>query len=397
MISIKDAQNIILRHTPPLRDEEAPLLQGLGRIICEDVYAPWDIPATDKSAMDGYAFSRAGLRGNHLKVTAFLPAGSEIKVPVAAGEAVKIMTGAPIPPGCDTVIPIEEVAEFDEGVRLKGDCKIGAHIRKRGEDVQKNERCISAGTLLRPAEIGMLVSLGKTTARVYGRPEVAILATGDELVAAGSLPASGRTINSNSYGIAAQVAEAGGHPIILGIAPDDRKATADMILAGLQSDVIVTSGGVSVGDRDYVKDVIMSLGGEILFWKVNMKPGKPLMFAMLKGKPLFALPGNPVSAMVGFEQFVRPAMLNMMGHTRIFRPVVTATATEAFDNPGERPHLMLVRLALHAGSYTVSSAGSQISSHLSLMTRGNGLMLVKPGERMASGDAVNVSVLGTKI
>jgi molybdopterin molybdotransferase len=397
MISIQDAQNIILRHMPSLQTEETALLQGLGRIISEDVHSPWDIPSSDKSAMDGYAFSLAGHTGNYLKVTGFLPAGGERNIPVAAGEAIKIMTGAPIPPGCDTVIPIEDVEEIEGGVRLNFDSKIGAHIRRRGEDVQINERCISAGTLLRPAEIGMLVSLGKTSTRVFCRPNIAILATGDELVAAGSIPASGGIINSNSYSIAAHVEEAGGHPIIVGIAPDDRNATAEMILEGLKSDIIITTGGVSAGDKDYVKDVIVALGGEILFWKVNMKPGKPFMFAMLKGKPVFALPGNPVSAMVGFEQFVRPAILNMTGHTRIFRPVVTATVTDTFENNGERPHLILVRLELHEGGYRVSSAGSQSSSHLSLMTRGNGLMMVMPGERMVPDDVVNASILGTMI
>jgi molybdopterin molybdotransferase len=395
MISIQDAQNIILGHISHLSAEEIPLLQGLGRVISEDVVAPWDIPFSDKSAMDGYAFSCAGLSGNHLKVCGFLPAGDERITPLPAGEAIRIMTGAPVPPGCDTVVPIEEVEETGTGIRLTRDCKPGAHIRKRGEDIAKNEHCITAGTLLRPAEIGTLVSLGKTTVKVYGRPNVAILATGDELVAAGSEPDSARIINSNSPSIAAQVLEAGGNPIVLGIAADNKAATADRILAGLQSDILITSGGVSVGDKDFVKEVIVELGGEIIFWKVNMKPGKPFMFAMLKGRPIFALPGNPVSTMAGFEQFVRPALLQMTGHRNIYRPRVTARATDRFENREERPHLMLVRLTLHNGGYQVSSIGSQSSSHLSLMTRANALMMVAPGKSVAPGDVVDVSMLNT--
>jgi molybdopterin molybdotransferase len=395
MISIQDAQNIILRHIGPLHVEEMPILQCLGRVISENIHAPWDIPLADKSAMDGYAYCHAGLKGNQLKVTGFLPAGAERMVPVAAGEAIRIMTGASIPPGCDTVIPLESVEEVGEGVQLNRDSKVGAHILKQGDDVRKNDCCIAAGTLLRPAEIGMLVSLGKTTARVFSRPVVAILATGDELVAAGSIPGSGRIINSNSYSIAAQVMEAGGNPVILGIAPDDRNATTDKIITGLQSDILITSGGISVGDKDYVKEVIIALGGEIIFWKVNMKPGKPFMFAMLKGKPIFALPGNPAATMVGFEQFVRPAMLRLIGHQNIFRPIVNAQAADTFENREERPHLMLVQLSLNNGIYHVSSAGSQSSSHLSSMTRANGLMTVAPGKKVAPGDVVDVSVLNT--
>ena len=395
MINIQDAQNIILSHHSPLQVEEIPLLQGLGRVIGEDVHAPWDIPFSDKSAMDGYAFSHAGLSGKQLKVTGFLPAGDERRVPVSAGETIRIMTGAPLPPGCDTVIPFEDVEENGEVIRLIRDFKVGAHIRRRGEDIRKNECSITAGTLLRPAEIGLLVSLGKTSVKVHGKPSVAILATGNELVAPGSVPDAGRIINSNSCCIAAQVLETGGIPVILGIAPDDRNATADKILKGIQSDILITSGGVSVGDKDYVKEVIVELGGKIIFWKVNMKPGKPFMFAILKDKPVFALPGNPVSTMAGFEQFVRPAMLHMMGHQNIFRPKVTAQATEKFENGEERPHLVLVKLAHYNGGYQVSSAGSQCSSHLSSMARGNGLMMVAAGKCVKPGDDVEVSVLNS--
>jgi molybdopterin molybdotransferase len=393
MISIEEARRVILQHMTLLQDEEVSLFQGLGRVINEDIHAPWDIPSADNSAMDGYAFSYAALQGNYLKVTGFLPAGVERSTPVVAGEAIKIMTGAPVPPGCDTVVPIEDVEVTVEGIRFKKNVKAGSHIRKKGDDVKTGERTIAAGTVLRPQEIGMLVSLGKTSAPVYRLPNVAVLATGDELMAAGSPPFPGKIINSNSYSIAAQIQEAGGNPVFLGIVDDDMDSTREKILTGLQSDFLITTGGVSVGDRDYVKEVIVSLGGEIKFWKVNMKPGKPFTFAWLNGKPVFALPGNPVSAMVGFELFVRPAILKMTGHTSIFRPEVKAEATEEFRNEGDRPHIVFARITLHGGKYFVSSSGFQSSSRLSSMTTGNGFINLAPGTSLVPGDELDVTLM----
>ena len=388
MISIEQAQVLILNHINLLQREEVPLLQGVRRVIGEDVYAPWDIPVCDNSAMDGYAFSHAAIQGGYLKVTGFLPAGAERNLPVAAGEAVKIMTGAPIPPGCDTVVPIEDVEEAGQGIRLKWEVKAGSHVRKQGEEIKSGERVIAAGTLLRAQEIGMLVSLGRISAAVYRKPKVAVLATGDELLAEGSSPLPGKIINSNSHSIAAQVLEAGGNPVMLGIAGDDMAVTRAMILAGLQADFLITSGGVSVGDRDYVKEVILSLGGDIIFSKVNMKPGKPFTFALLNGKPIFALPGNPVSAMAGFELFVRPAVLKMTGHAHVFRPMVKAALTETLCNEGGRPHIVFARITLREGKYFASSTGSQSSSRLSTMTTGNGYLKLEPGTCLAPGDEV---------
>jgi molybdopterin molybdotransferase len=327
MIQMEEAQQIILRHIAPLPTEELPLLQGIGRVAGEDVSAPWDIPAADNSAMDGYAFSFAAVRGNSLLVSGSLPAGKERIPPVPAGEAVRIMTGAPIPRGCDTVVPIESVETIGDTIRLAGEARPGSHIRKRGEDIRAGQRAIAANSLLRPQEIGMLASLGKTSVRVYRRPRVGVLATGDELLEIGSSPVPGKIINSNSYGIAAQVVESGGDPVMLGIAEDEMEQTCDRIREGIRGDLLITTGGVSVGDRDCVKEAIVALGGEIKFWKVHMKPGKPVAFAILEGKPVFALPGNPAAAMISFEVFVRPAVLKMTGRTRLFRPTVTAALT----------------------------------------------------------------------
>ncbi len=393
MISIEEAQRIVLENFPPLPLEEVPLLDGLGRVIGEEVRAPRDIPPADNSAMDGYAFSLAALRGDFLKVSGFLPAGGEGTATVAAGEAVKIMTGAPIPPGCDTVVPVEEVQEAGNGIRLLGKCKVGAHIRSRGEEIREGERAIAAGTVLRPQEIGLLASFGRSSANVYRRARVAILATGDELCDAGSPIPHGGIVNSNTPSVASQVLEAGGVPVLLGIAPDTPEATRAKIAEGAGADVLVTTGGVSVGDRDYVKDAIVALGGRILFWKVAMKPGKPVAFAVLDGRPVIALPGNPAAAMVGFEIFLRPAMLRMMGHSRIFRPVVRAVLSESVRNRGDRPHLVRVRVTSENGAYAAATTGDQGSARLSSLTNGNGLIRVAPGAALVPGDAVDVLLL----
>jgi len=393
MLNIEEAQQIILRHIAPLSTEELPLLQGLGRVASEDVYTPWDIPATDNSAMDGYAFSFAAVQGNSLFVSGNIPAGKERTTPVVAGEAVRIMTGAPIPRGCDTVVPIENVETIGDTIRLVGDARPGSHIRKRGEDIRAGQRAIAANSLLRPQEIGMLASLGKTSVRVYRRPKVGVLATGDELLEIDSPPAPGKIINSNSYSIAAQVVESGGDPVILGIAEDEVERTCDRIREGIRGDLLVTTGGVSVGDRDCVKEAIVALGGEIKFWKVHMKPGKPVAFAILEGKPVFALPGNPAAAMISFEVFVRPALLKMTGHMRIFRPTVTAALTEPIANKGDRPHLIRVRVEARQDGYVASATGNQSSARLSSLTAANGFIKIPPGTTLASGESVVVSLL----
>jgi molybdopterin molybdotransferase len=393
MLNIEEAQQIILRHIAPLPTEELPLLQGLGRVASEDVTAPWDIPASDNSAMDGYAFSFAAVQGNSLFVSGNIPAGKERTTPVAAGEAVRIMTGAPIPRGCDTVVPIENVETDGETIRLVGDVRPGSHIRKRGEDIRAGQRAIAANSLLRPQEIGMLASLGKSSVRVYRRPRVGILATGDELLEIGSPPAPGKIVNSNSYSIAAQVMESGGDPDMLGIAEDEVARTCDRIREGIRGDLLITTGGVSVGDRDFVKEAIVALGGEIKFWKVHMKPGKPVAFAILEGKPVFALPGNPVSAMISFEVFVRPALRKMTGHMRIFRPTVTATLAEPIANKGDRPHLVRVRVEARQDGYVASATGNQSSARLSSLTAANGFMKLEPGAALASGKSVVVYLL----
>ena len=393
MISIESAQRLVLNRIGILPVEEVPLLHGLGRISADNVWSPWDIPLSDNSAMDGYALSSLPPKRERWVVVDCIPAGSERATPVAPGETVRIMTGAPMPRGCDTVVPFEEAEETLDGIRLTGELKPGSHIRRQGEDIRRNDLAITAGSVLRAQEIGLLASLGRTGVAVYRKVRVAILATGDELLEAGSTPASGRIINSNSYCLAAQVLEAGGEPVLIGIAADTGEATREKIREGLRADMLVTTGGVSVGDRDFVSESIQALGGKLLFRKVNMKPGKPVAFAMLDNKPVFALPGNPVAAMVAFEMFVRPAMLRMMGHSRIFRPSVRAVLAEQMTNRGDRPHLVRVRVTLKYGVYTATSTGNQSSANLASLTQGNGLLRLETRTSIAAGSTAEITVL----
>lgn len=393
MVSIEEAQRTILEQIGLLETEKVSVFQGLNRVTPEDHIAPWDIPPADNSAMDGFAFSHAGLIDGTLKVTGFLPAGEVHEAPVLAGEAIKIMTGAPVPPSCDTVVPIEDVVDEGDRILLRAPVKAGTHVRRRGEDISSGDVVIKAGSLLRPQEIGMLSAMGSTSLAVYRRARVAILSTGDELLEPGSTPMPGKLINSNSYSLAAQVLDAGGDPVLLGIAADTLEATCEKIKAGLNADMLVITGGVSVGDRDYVKAAIEAMGGEVTFWKVNMKPGKPLAFAMLDGKPIFALPGNPVAAMVSFELFVRPSVLKAMGHRRIFRPRVQAVLQEPTANKGNRPHLVRGVVSKDNGRYLVSTTGNQSSGRLSSLILGNGLMKLAPESNLPAGAEVEVILL----
>jgi molybdopterin molybdotransferase len=394
MLSIEEAQHIIFSLVERLPVEERPLLDSLGRVLIGEITTPFDMPMTDNSAMDGFAFAFAGITGRRIKVSGFVPAGEAASEPVTPGTAVRIMTGATLPPGCDTVVPMEETVELpDRSILLKGKVRQGSHVRRRGEDVKAGERVLAAGSVIRPQEIGMAASIGLSTLKVRRRAQVAILATGDELLEPGSAPLPGKIVNSNSHTLAAQVLEAGGEPELIGIARDHLDATRERIRKGAEADLLVVSGGVSVGDRDFVKEAIQDLGGEILFWKVDMKPGKPVVFGVLAGTPIFALPGNPVAAMVGFEMFVRPALLKMMGHTRLFRPALRGTLSGTALNRGERPHLLRASVTACGDRYQVSPFDNQSSANIRSMTASNALVKLPPRTELKAGAEVEVILL----
>jgi len=321
MPSFDDARKIILQNITPLGSERVQLLNSLARIVTEDIPAPWDMPFCDISAMDGFAVRAEDCSAvpTSLRVSGYMPAGGSATYPVTAGGAVKIMTGAPIPPGSDAVVPVEETAEDSDRVLIRSQVAPGQHIRFRGADMPSGETLITAGTLVRPSEINMLAAMGYALVPVYRRARVAVISTGDELIELGQPPSIGKTIDSNALSLAASLKAIGADPVILGIARDDRQSHLERMEAGLLCDALITSAGVSAGDRDLVRDTLQELGVRQLFWKIDIKPGGPTAFGMKDHRPVFSLPGNPVSTMVTFEMFVKPALLKMMGHTRIIR------------------------------------------------------------------------------
>ncbi len=312
MILVEEALNKILSRIQPLGFEKVSLLESLGRVAGEDVHARRDIPPLDNSGMDGYAVKAIDIGKAsrdlpaRLEVMEDLPAGFISQKTLMQGQAIRIMTGAPIPKGADTVVPVEETQKEGFHVFIFKAIPSGEHIRKAGEDVRRGGRVISKGDVLRPAEIGMLAALGRSSVSVFQRPLVAILCTGEELVDVDEPLEGAKIVSSNSYTLAAQVKECGAIPVQLGIAGDRKEEVVEKLRQGLRADVLISSAGISVGDYDFVKEALKDLGMELVFWRVAMKPGKPMAFGTIHGKPVFGLPGNPVSSMVSFEQFVRP-------------------------------------------------------------------------------------------
>jgi molybdopterin molybdotransferase len=396
MISVKEALHRILEQIPRLGRERVPLLQAQGRVLAEDIFSPRNIPPWDNSAMDGYALRQADIAPASrvtpvlLRVLADLPAGRVFQGRVGDGEAVRIMTGAPLPAGADTVVPVEDTAPADENVKILAALPAGSNIRRAGEDVRAGERVLEEGTVLRPAHAGMLASLRRSSVYVYQRPRVAVLSTGDELLEIDEPWQEGKISNSNSYSIAAQVLECGAEPLQLGIARDRREELSARMKEGLVADILITTGGVSVGDYDLVKGLLKEMG-QMNFWKVSMRPGQPLAFGRLGGKPLFGLPGNPVSCMVSFEQFVRPSLLKMGGFSRIFRPRLTAVLKEDLSKKAGLTYFVRCRLVAEPGGLFATTTGEQGSGILSSMVRAQAL-LVLPAETAAArkGDLVSV-------
>ena len=400
MISVEDALKLILSTTPILGMEKVDIITALGRVIGEDIYSPSDIPPFDNSAMDGYAVKSEDTKGasiDHpavLMVIEDLPAGYVAKGKIKKGEAIRIMTGAPLPQGADSVVMVEETEASGDKVKIFNEAGINQHIRKAGEDVKKGELVIPQGTVLRPAAIGMLASLKRSFVSVYQRPLVSILCTGDELVDVDGELKAGQIVSSNSYTLASQVNECGGIPLLLGIARDRKDELEQKFREGLRADVIISSAGVSVGDYDLVKGVLQDLGMEMKFWKVAMRPGQPLAFGTIGGKPTFGLPGNPVSSMVSFEQFVRPYLLKMQGHKKIFRPVIEAIWQEEFTKKTERKYLVRCIVSKKEGTYIASSTGEQGSGILKSMVLANGLAIFpEEKEVIRAGEKVKVQLL----
>lgn len=397
MLTYYQARDLIVESVQPLAVEKVALLDAAGRATAEDIVANQPLPLFDNSAMDGYAVRAEDCTsGASLSLQGYIPAGGKLDCKVEPGTAVKIMTGAPIPPGTDAIVPFEETEEAPDRVTILSKVKAGDHIRWKGEDIQPGDRIIERGTVLRPAEISLLASFGMSMINLHRRVRVAILSTGDELQELDELRFEGGIINSNSWALAAAIREIGAEPLMLGIARDNRKSLLHKISDGLQADVLITSAGVSAGDRDYVREVLEELGVEQKFWKINIKPGKPTAFGMRGTTPVFSLPGNPVSTMITFEEFVRPALLKMMGHRTLFKPLFKAKLQEPVKKKYDRLQLMRVAVELNeAGEMVIASAGDQNTGILRTMIYAQGIALLAPDRNFyAAGDTLDVHLLG---
>ena len=395
MPTFEEARKLILERVAPLGRERVPVSAAAGRVLSEDLRAPWDMPRWDNSAMDGYAVRSADCTGPAaLRISGSRAAGDPAAPRVSPGAAVRIMTGSPIPEGCDAVVPFEQAVEDGELVRIAEPVIPRANVRFRGEDVKTGDLVVPAGTVLRPPEIGMLASFGRAFVPVYRKASVALLSTGDELVELGEPLPAGRIINSNSVSLAAAVEEAGAVPVLLGIAPDDKRRLREKIEEGLRADALITSAGVSAGDRDFVREVLGDLSVTPVFWKVDSKPGRPLAFGVKDGVPVFSLPGNPVSSLVTFEVFARPALLKMMGHADPVKPLVKAVLKEPVRKKAGRVHFFRVRIAVEGGEYVAWTSGDQSTGILKTMVLANGIAVL-PAEKtfFESGEKVDVFLL----
>jgi molybdopterin molybdotransferase len=393
MLTVEEALEAILSRVAVLGTERVDVVAALGRVLAEPVVSRREIPPWANSSMDGYAVRAEDTRGGAvLSVVGRVEAGALSARALGRGEAMRIFTGAPLPAGADAVVPQEDVEATDGHIALGGAVERAAFVRPRGEDVRVGDRVLESGTLLTAAEIGLLATLGHAQVSVHRRPRVAILSTGNELVDLGGEPGPAQIPNTNTYSLMAQALEAGAEPINLGVARDRLEDIEARVRAGRDADVLVSSAGVSVGDLDLVRDALTRVGAELHLWKVSMRPGKPITFGSLDGRHVFGLPGNPVSAMVTFELFVRPALLKLAGRRRLTRPRLRVRALEAVANPGARRGYLRVRLERTGQGLGARLTGEQGSAILRSMVAADGLAVVPPDTTVAAGDEIEVIV-----
>ena len=394
MISVRGGQEHILAQlAAPVPAEVVPVTRALGRVPAVDVKAPFDVPPADNSAVDGYAVGSADIPSadtRELAVVGDLAAGAVFGTAIAAGQALRIMTGAPMPAGADTVYPQEIVERAGDRVRV-GPLVKGANVRARGEDVEAGGIVIEAGSVLRPQEIGLVTSLGIWQLEVHRRPRVALLSTGDEVAEPGTPRRPGQIYDANRFTLRGSIEQCGGEVLDLGIVPDVREALASRLreAAGM-ADVVLTSGGVSVGVYDLVKDVLAELG-TIDFWQVAMQPGRPLAFGRLGSTTFFGLPGNPVASLLAFMLFVRPALYKLAGRRRLFQPTWHARTLERLPKKAGRREFKRGILAYRDGAWEVRTTGPQGSGILSSMVAGNCLIVLEEDRGdVAAGELVLV-------
>ena len=381
MISADEALRIVLENVAPLGVERVPILAGLGRVLAEEIRSPRDIPGFDNSAMDGYAVRAADIASASesnpvaLKVLETVGAGTMPTRRVESGTAIRTMTGAPIAPGADAIIQVERTRGSDSKVEILASAEPRSFIRPRGEDLREGELVMSAGKVLAASDLGMLASLNRSMLDVYRKPQVAIVATGDELVDVDQVPTGAQIVNSSAYALAGAIIEAGGEPTILKIARDTIDDTRERLSEAVRFDVVFSTGGVSVGQFDHVKGVMDELGMRALFHGVAQRPGRPLKFGIMSARPVFGLPGNPVSTLVCFYLYARPALRKMGGYRSVGLPraeVICATDIKVAMNLTE---FIRVRLQRKGVDLYATPTGNQGSGILSSLSRADALMI----------------------
>jgi molybdopterin molybdotransferase len=406
MLSVAEAVARVIGDVAPLDREQVPLLDALGRVLAADARAPYTLPACDNSAMDGYAVRAADLAGANaasprvFRVIETVAAGRFPTRAIAPGEATRIMTGAPLPRGADCVVRVEDTDGGVTEVRALNDRDCGKNVRARGEDFREGDVVLRAGDPVGAAQIGVLASLGYAQVPVHRAPRVAILGSGDELVDLDEFDrvlAGERIVGSNSYTLHALVRAAGGVPVPLGNAADTPESMHESFARAVEArpDLIISSAGISVGEFDYTRDALGRLGADLKFWKVRMRPGAPVGFGTVAGIPWIGLPGNPVSVMVTFELFARPAILRMLGHTRLHRRPVPVTLEQPVQIGARLTHfLRAVVTAQPSGTLTARLTGPQGSGILTSMARANALLIVPEDQPShAAGDTLSALLL----
>jgi molybdopterin molybdotransferase len=402
--SVREALDRILSDIRPLAVERIPLRSALGRVLAEDVRSPIDHPPWDNSSMDGYAVRASDVGGAsaespvRLRVLETVRAGQQPARTLESHTAIRVMTGAPVPEGCDSVIRVEDTDGGVDQVEIRDARDAGRNLRPRGEDLRVGQIAVDRGTPIEAAQLGVLASVGASSVPVYRRPRVAVMATGDELVDVDrfdEVRAGNRIVSSNSYTLAAAAAEAGADVLDLGIVADDPAAYRERLSRAAGFDLLVTSGGVSVGAYDFTKDVLRELGADLTLWRVRMRPGAPLGFGMLGGMPWLGLPGNPVSAMVTFELFGRPLIRRQLGHSRIFRPSIDVRVRDDITLAAPLTHFFRAIVEWDADGPSAVLTGPQGSGLLTSMARANALLVVPP-ERMTvqRGETLRALLLG---
>jgi molybdopterin molybdotransferase len=397
LLPLEDARERVLGQIHALPPIELPLTDAYGCVAAADIAAAIDLPEFASSGMDGYALRAADVAGAspdspvELKVVGRAMIGQRPEATVGMGEAVKIATGAPIPAGADAVVPVENAEGGEDLVRLIQTAEVGKHIRPRGEDVQQGDVLVPAGKRLGAPEIGLLANAGVPHPLVHPRPRVVVFSTGDELIPPTDAPEFGQVRDSNAFTIFGALREAGAIPTLAGIVRDDPEALKEAVLSyEIQADAFVSSGGVSVGERDVVKAAFFRRG-DVDFFKVAMQPGMPQGFGFVEGKPFFGLPGNPVSVFVSFEMFVRPAILKMMGRRHLSRPEVPAVLHGAIGGPKGKTVFSRVEVTRGPDGWAATPTGGRGSNLISTVARANGLAVIPPGvETLGVGDRVSV-------